>query len=431
MKEVIIIGAGLAGCECALQLSKHNVQVTLYDMKPSKMSPAHHNSNFCELVCSNTLKSESLEFATGLLKEEMRQLGSEVIACADQCRVPAGDALAVDRIQFASMVTDKIRNNPNIKVIEQEITHIDLSKPTIVASGPLTSDTLAKELMELVGDRLYFYDALAPIVSSDSIDKTQTFVADRWNTGKGDHINCPMNRDEYNTFWEALIKAERVPLKNFEQEKVFEGCLPIEVMAKRDFNALRFGPMKPAGFKQLKEQPFAVLQLRKEDVAGNMYNLVGCQTNLTYAEQKRVFSLVPALKNAEFLRYGAMHRNSFINAPKLLTAKFNLKTHPNIFFAGQLSGVEGYVESIASGLLSAIYMVQYLNNSKQKPLSINTALGALGNYLVSSSENNFQPMHINWGLLAPIYGSQQDKKRQMVDRALNEIKELKDIIWKN
>ena len=430
MKEVTVIGAGLAGCECALQLAKHNVEVTLYDMKPNKMSPAHHNPDFCELVCSNTLKSLSLDFASGLLKEEMRLLGGEVIACADLCRVPAGDTLAVDRVQFAHMVTEKIRTNPHIKVIGEEVKHLDLSKPTIIATGPLTSDTLASELKNIVGEGLYFYDAIAPIIDVNSIDKSKMFIADRWNTEQGDHINCPMNRDEYTKFWEALITAERVPLKVFEKEKSFEGCLPVEVMAKRDFDALRFGPMKPIGFTQL-EKPFAVLQLRKENISGDMYNLVGFQTNLTYAEQKRVFSLIPALKNAVFLRYGAMHRNSYINAPKLLTAKFNLKTHPNIFFAGQLSGVEGYVESLASGLLSAIYMIQYLNNVDKKPLSINTALGALGNYLVSASESNFQPMHINWGLLAPVYDSQHDKKKQMVERALNEIKELKDNIWNN
>ncbi len=428
MSKVVVIGAGLAGCECALQLAKQGVKVLLYDMKPSKKSLAHSNPNFCELVCSNTFKSNSLEFATGLLKEECRLLGSEVLKCADRCRIPAGDALAVDREQFAQMVTDEIRNNPNITVIEEEVTRIDLSRHTVIATGPLTSDALAEELKKLVGDRLYFYDAISPIVDADSIDRTQTFVADRWKSEGGDHINCPMNASEYEIFWQELVKAERVPLKDFE--KTFEGCLPVEIMARRGLDALRFGPMKPVGFNQA-EKPYAVLQLRKENAPGSMYNLVGCQTNLTYPEQKRVFSLVPALKNAIFLRYGAMHRNNFINAPKLLTAKFNLKTHPNIFFAGQLSGVEGYTESIASGLLCAIYMIQYLNKVEQKHLSIHTALGALGNYLVSASESNFQPMHINWGLLAPMDVPKKDKKEKMAQRALNEIKEFRNSEWNN
>lgn len=426
MKEVTVIGAGLAGSECALTLAKNGIKVNLYEMKPKKLSPAHHSKNFCELVCSNTFKSNSLDYATGLLKEELKILDSEVLKCAESCKVPAGDALAVDREKFSQMVTEKIKNSKNITIFEEEVVSLDLTKNVVVATGPLTSDKFAEELKKVVGESLYFYDALAPIVDAESLDISKTFVADRWNEEGGNHINCPLNKEEYSKFWEELVKAEQVQLKEFE--KNFEGCLPIEVMAKRGFDALRFGPMKPAGFN-LSEMPFAVLQLRKENIDGTMYNLVGCQTNLTYPEQKRVFSLIPALKNAKFLRYGAMHRNSYINAPKLLTDKFSLKSYPNIFFAGQISGVEGYVESVASGLLCAIYMIQYMNKSNFK-LSINTALGALGNYLVSASEHNFQPMHINWGLLAPIEASKNDKKQKMVERAIKEIKEFKNK-WNN
>lgn len=428
MKEITVIGAGLAGSECALFLAKNGVKVKLYDMKPKKLSPAHHNTNFCELVCSNTLKSNSLDFATGLLKEELRIMESEVLACAEKCSVPAGDALCVDRNLFSELVTQKLKNNENIEIIEEEVVNIDLNKPTIIATGPLTSDALMQELNKLVGDGLYFYDAIAPIVDAESVDMSKTFCADRWSENTQDHINCLLSKEEYTIFWQELINAQRAELKDFEKEKNFEGCLPVEVMAKRGFDVLRFGPMKPVGFNT-KEKPFAVLQLRKENKEGTMLNLVGFQTNLTYPQQKKVFSLVPALKNANFLRYGAMHRNSYINAPKYLTSRFNMKQHPNIFFAGQISGVEGYVESIASGLLCAIYMFQYLNG-KDNRLSINTALGALSNYLVSASEHNFQPMHINWGLMAPIDAPKNEKHKCMVIRAIKEIKEFKEK-WNN
>ncbi len=428
MKEINVIGAGLAGCECALQLAKFGLKVKLFDIKPKKFSPAHNSPNFSELVCSNTLKSSSLEFATGLLKEELRVLGSEVIDCADKCKVESGDALAVNRELFSEMVTEKIKSNKDIEVVCKEVTKLEKDAVTVVATGPLTSDELAKEIQSLVGDRLYFYDAIAPIVEAESIDISKAFFADRWSIEKGAHLNCPLNKEEYTTFWEALTSAKRAQLREFE--KNFEGCLPLEVMAKRGFDVLRFGPMKPVGFTHLKEQPFAVLQLRKENADGTMYNLVGCQTNLTYPEQKRVFSLVPALKNAKFLRYGSMHRNSFINAPKVLNNNFSLKSNPNIFFAGQLSGVEGYVESIASGLLCAIFVNQYLHSQKKLP-TIKTAIGGLANYLVSASEYNFQPMHINWGLIAPIEAPRNIKRQEMVKRALKEIKEYKEEIWKN
>ncbi len=428
MKTVTVLGAGLAGCEASLQLANHGIKVELYEQKPKKFSPAHKNKNFCELVCSNTFKSTSLEFATGLLKAELQILDSPVLSCAYKCRVPAGDALAVDREKFAQLVTDMVKNHKNIKIIEQEVTKIPLDKPVIIATGPLTSDDLAKELQNLVGESFYFYDALAPIVYADSVDMSKTFVADRWSNSDGDHINCVLTKEEYLKFWQELVNAKRVQLKSFENEKVFEGCLPVEVMAKRGEDVLRFGPMKGVGFKLEGKNPYAVLQLRKENIEGNLYNMVGFQTNLTYPEQKRVFSLIPALKNVEFARYGAMHRNSYINAPKLLTNKFNLKTNPNIFFAGQISGVEGYLESIASGCLCAIYMIQYLNGS-ENILSSRTALGALGNYLVCASEINFQPMHITWGLLSPINAPKDKKKQMLAERALNEIKNIKEQLW--
>ncbi len=427
-QTVKIVGAGLAGCECALQLAKHGIKVKLFDMKPQKMSPAHKNKNFCELVCSNTLKSTSLEFASGLLKAEMKELGSEVLKSAENCKVPAGDALAVDRDKFAQEVTDKILSNKNIEVVHDEVLTIGANDITVIATGPLTSDGLARELEKHIGQRLYFYDALAPIVDAQSIDKSKTFAEDRWGQGDGDYINCPLTKEEYEIFWKELTLAQRVELKDFEKEKNFEGCLPVEVMAKRDFDALRFGPMKPVGFKQ--QKPFAVLQLRKENLEASMYNLVGFQTNLTYPEQKRVFSLVPALKNAKFLRYGAMHRNSYINAPKFLDNKFRLKTNQNVYFAGQISGVEGYVESIASGLLVAMFVFEQLSNKNLFKFSTNTALGGLCNYLVSASEHNFQPMHINWGLMAPIEAPKNKKHEEMTKRSLNELKEISKL-WNN
>lgn len=428
MKQVYVIGAGLAGCEASLQLANHGVKVVLYEQKPYNFSPAHKSENFCELVCSNTFKSVSTEFATGLLKEELKLLKSPVLDCAYNCRVPAGDALAVDREIFSKMVTDLVNHNPNIEVVKKEIDKIPLDKPVIIATGPLTSEKLSKDIQSLLGDGFNFYDALAPIVYANSIDMSKTFTANRWGKDDGDYINCPLNKEEYLEFLNQLKNAERVKLKDFENEKNFEGCLPVEIMAKRGEDVLRFGPMKAIGFDFDGKKPYAVVQLRKENIEGDMYNMVGFQTNLTYREQKRVFSLIPALKNAEYARLGAMHRNSYINAPKFLTSRFNLKSHPNVFFAGQISGVEGYLESIASGCLCAIYMLQYLNN-KNLTFSSKTALGALGNYLSCASEVNFQPMHITWGLISPINAPKQSKRQMLVERALNEVNELKELLW--
>lgn len=430
MKSVTVIGAGLAGCEASLQLANHGIKVILYEQKPTKFSEAHKSPDFCELVCSNTFKSTLPEFATGLLKQELTLLKSPVLSCAYKCRVPAGDALAVDRNLFSKMVTDLVKSNKNITVVNEEVVDILLDKPTIVATGPLTSASLSNSIKKLLGDGFYFYDALAPIVYADSIDKSKTFVKDRWGDGEGDYINCPLSKEEYINFVNELKNAQRVKLKDFEDEKVFEGCLPVEVMAKRGEDVLRYGPLKSVGFfEKGGNNPYAVVQLRKENVGGDMYNMVGFQTNLTYPEQKRVFSLIPALKNAEYARLGAMHRNSYINSPKFLTNRFNLKTHENIFFAGQISGVEGYLESVATGCLCAIYMIQYLNGTKLT-LSSKTALGALGNYLNCASEVNFQPMHITWGLLSPIDAPKQHKKQELTKRALNEIMDIKEQLWK-
>jgi len=421
--KVTVIGAGLAGCECAWQLSVRGVQVDLYEMKPKTFSPAHHNSDFAELVCSNSLKNDTLDFATGLLKTELRELGSLILSCADATKVPDGSALTVDRAEFSKLVTQRIRLNPLINIITEEVKEFDLSAPVVVCSGPLCSDSLASFIEKITGERLYFYDAVAPIVSGESIDKSKTFFQDRWGKEQN-YLNCPLTKDEYLLFVNELAKAERVSLHDFENEVNFEGCLPVEVMAKRGVDVLRFGPMKPDGLNG-ENKPYAVVQLRRENVAGDMYNLVGFQTNLTFSEQRRVFGLIPALANAEWLRFGVMHRNTYINAPKYLNRFFQLKTHPNIMFGGQISGVEGYIESVASGLLCGINMVKYILGLPMVDFTIETCLGALANYLEAGSETNFQPMHINWGLLKPIDAPKQKKKQLLAERALDKVKKLK------
>jgi len=426
--KVKVIGAGLAGCEASYQLAKRGVEVELYDIKPTQFTPAHNDTNFCELVCSNSLKSDTLEFATGLLKAELREMDSLVLECADECKVPAGKTLSVDRKKFSELVTKKIRSQPLITIINKEITEIPKDCPCIIATGPLTTPKLSEDLQKTLGNNLYFYDAVAPIISADSIDYSKVFFGNKFDED-GDYINCPMTKDEYFSFYNALINAERVDLHSFEDEKVFEGCMAVEVMAKRDEQTLRFGPLKSKGLKCPDgTTPYACVQLRKENAVGDDYNMVGFQTNLTIPEQKRVFRTINGLERAEFIRYGVMHRNSFINAPKLLNHYFQLKSLPNIFFAGQISGVEGYVESIASGLLCGINMVSYLNQKPFVEFGIKTALGGLANYLECASESNFQPMHINWGLLAPVDASKQDKKQIICDRALKEIKRIKEAI---
>jgi methylenetetrahydrofolate--tRNA-(uracil-5-)-methyltransferase len=428
-KKVNVIGGGLAGSEASYQLAKRGFLVNLYEMKPKNFSPAHTSSNFAELVCSNSLRSNEITNAAGLLKEELRLLDSLIIKTADKFCVPAGSALAVDREAFSKAITNEIKQNTNITIINERVDKIDTSIPTIIATGPLTADTLSQNLKELLGQNyLYFFDAAAPIITKESIDFEKAFVADRYNKGDGDYLNCPMNKEEYELFYNELINAQTAKLKDFEDEKVFEGCMPVEVMAKRGEKALLFGPLKPVGLTNPKtgETYFAVVQLRKETVKSDLYNMVGFQTNLTYGEQKRVFGLIPALKNAEFVRLGVMHRNTFVNAPTVLNKYYQLKAHSNIFIAGQLSGVEGYIESVSSGLYAAINMANYLSNKQFLTFSTKTAIGAMPNYIAHSNPNNFQPMNINWGIIDELEKAPKDKKlkkQMLADLALNSLKE--------
>lgn len=425
-KYVKVIGAGLAGCEASLTLANLGIKVKLYDIKPKQFSPAHKNSNLAELVCSNSLKSDTLEFATGLLKQELRVMGSSLIQCADKSKIPAGKTLTVDRDVFSEEVTKLVKANPNIELVCEEIKNFD-DCVTIVATGPLTTPALFNYISSTFGnDNLYFYDAVAPIVSAESINTEKTFVGNKFQTEEADYINCPLNKQEYNSFVAELCNAERVSLKSFENEKVFEGCMPVEVMAKRELNALRCGPMKASGLIDNDGRiPYAVVQLRKENALGDAYNLVGFQTNLTFPEQKRVFRLIPGLENAEFLRFGVMHRNSYINAPKLLNHYFQLKSKPNVFFAGQISGIEGYVESIATGHIAALNVYRYLKKLPMFEFTTNTSLGALSNYLESANPNNFQPMHISYGLFSPINCPKNEKKQKIAERALKYIEQIK------
>lgn len=416
MKKVCVIGAGLAGCEAALQLAKAGVCVDLYEIKPVQFSPAHHDPNFAELVCSNSLKSDTLDFATGVLKAEMRLLDCELLKCADATALPSSKALTVDRQQFSESVTQKIHAHPLINVVHGEVREFDVTQPTIVAAGPLCSDGLSEFLGGLIGEKLYFYDAVAPIVSGESIDYDYAYPADEG------YLNCPLTKAEYEDFCAALCAAERVELHQFEREINFESCLPVEVMARRGVEVLRCGPLKPTRFDK---DAYAVVQLRKENVEGSLYNLVGFQTNLTFDAQRKVFSMIPALRHCEWMRYGVMHRNTYINAPKYLNQFFQLKSNKNIFFAGQISGVEGYIESVASGLLCAINMLKYIDNHPMVDFGTETCLGALQNYLLCGNVHNFQPMHINWGLLKPIDAPKKDKKKCLASRALAKIATLK------
>lgn len=426
---VNIVGAGLAGCEAAYQLLKRGVDVNLFDMKPNKFSPAHTNPNFAELVCSNSLKSKNPESAKGLLKEELKLLDSLLIDCALKTQVPAGQSLAVDRNLFSEMVTKKLKEFKNLNFVSREIEEIDTSIPTIIATGPLTSEKLLKSLQNLLEEKsLYFFDAMSPIVSFDSLDKENYFIQDRYQKGDDDYINCPLNKEEYDNFYNELISAETAPLEDFENKKVFEGCMAVEVLAKRGEKALLFGPLKPVGLIDPKtgKRPYAVVQLRKENASGNMYNLVGFQTNLKFGEQKRVFSIIPALKNAEFIRYGQMHKNAFINAPLNLTETFSLKKYPNIFVAGQLSGVEGYVESIASGLYAGINMYNYLCGKPPFVLPNYTVIGGLPYFITHSSPKHFQPMNTNFGVIMSNIDRQICKnKLELVNNSLEYINKIK------
>ncbi len=427
--SVKVIGAGLAGCEAAWQLAQRGISVTLYEMKPIKRSPAHHSDNFAELVCSNSLKTDAVTNAAGLLKEEMRRLNSLIMQCADATKVPAGQSLAVDREAFSQTVTDKITAHPLIDIVHEDVDDINPDTNTIIATGPLTSDGLADAIKRLTGtDDLYFYDAAAPLVSFDSIDKDNAFFASRYGKGTPDYLNCPMTKEQYDLFYTELINAETAPLKTFEHQKVFEGCMPVEVMAKRGENTLLFGPLKPVGLVNPKtgaDDAYAVVQLRKDNAAGDLYNMVGFQTNLKWPEQKRVFSMIPALKNADFVRYGVMHRNSFINSPKLLNCHYQMLSCPKVFFAGQITGVEGYVESVSSGLMAGLNMYRYI---KQQPLiqpDPKTAIGALALYISNPSVTDFQPMGMNFGIIEGWperikgKGAKTEKYRLIAERALD------------
>lgn len=430
MQTVKVIGGGLAGAECANYLATHGVKVKLYDIKPIKKTPAHLSDNYAELVCSNSLKSNDVYGnAAGLLKEEMRMLGSLTMEIADVTKVPAGGALAVDREKFSSLITQRLKSNPNIEHVTEEVTEIDVNDGfTVIATGPLTTEKLSESISKIVGGGLAFYDASAPIVDFESIDMEHAFFGDRYDKGNGDHINCPMNKEEYLAFMEALKGAERAELHGFEKKAVFEGCMPIEVMAERGMDTLRFGPLKPVGLTDPKtgRWAYACLQLRREDDIGSMYNMVGFQTNLLWGEQKKVFSMIPALKNAEYHRYGVMHRNTFINSPKVLNKDYSLKEFENVFFAGQITGVEGYVESAASGLMAGIYCLKKLQGKEISVVSEYTVLGALAKYITTENKD-FQPMNANFGILPSLNLMIRDKaerKRKMAERSLKEISEF-------
>ena len=402
--EVKVIGAGLAGCEAAWQLAKRGIGVGLYEMKPQKMSPAHHSQDFAELVCSNSLRGDRLENAVGLLKEELRRCDSLIMQCAEATRVEAGGCLAVDRKGFSQLVTEKIRSNPLITVVSEEVTQVP-EGPVIIATGPLTSDALSKAIGEYFGtDYLHFFDAAAPLVTAESVDMDLAWWQSRYDRGTPDYVNCAMDKQQYEAFVKELISAEEAEVHGFEDKRVFEGCMPVEVMARRGLDTLRYGPMKPVVLNDPKtgKEPFAVVQLRRDNADGTIYNLVGFQTHLKFGEQKRVFSMIPALRNAEFVRYGVMHQNTFLQSPKLLDKYYADRRNPLVAFAGQMTGVEGYVESTASGYLAAVAMAAKVQGREVPDFPKETAIGALGQYVSDESIENFQPMNINFSIIAPL-----------------------------
>ncbi|MBE6981968.1 MAG: methylenetetrahydrofolate--tRNA-(uracil(54)-C(5))-methyltransferase (FADH(2)-oxidizing) TrmFO [Ruminococcaceae bacterium] len=404
MDCVKVVGAGLAGCEAAWQLAQRGLQVTLYEMKPHKKSPAHHVDTFAELVCSNSLRGDRLENAVGLLKEELRRMGSLILSCAEATRVEAGGCLAVDRQGFSDLVTEKIRNHPNITVVYGEVTQVP-EGPVIIASGPLTSDALSQAIGEYFGqDYLHFFDAAAPLVSAESVDMTKAWWQSRYDRGTPDYVNCAMNKEEYDAFLEELIHAQEAEVHGFEDKNVFEGCMPVEVMARRGYDTLRFGPLKPVGLvdPNTGKEPYAVVQLRQDNAAKSVYNLVGFQTHLKFPEQKRVFSMIPALRNAEFVRYGVMHRNTFLQSPKLLDRYYADRRNPLVAFAGQMTGVEGYVESAASGFLAAVAMAAKVQGKPIPEFPQETAIGALGLYISDERIEHFQPMNVNFSIISPL-----------------------------
>jgi methylenetetrahydrofolate--tRNA-(uracil-5-)-methyltransferase len=430
-QKVKVIGAGLAGCECAWQLAKRNIEVELFEMKPDKMSPAHNLESFAELVCSNSFRSDEISNAVGLLKAELRVLDSLIMEAADATKVPAGSALAVDREGFSEYVTEKIKSSPNIKIFNEEVKRIPDGR-VVIAAGPLVSEALAKEIKDCTGDTgLFFFDAVAPLVSFESIDMENAYFASRYDKGSPDYINCPLNKEEYLSFHNELLNAEMAELRDFEDRAVFEGCMPIESLAKRGEDTMRFGPLKPVGLTNPKteKQDYAVIQLRRDNSEGSIYNMVGFQTHLKFNEQKRVFSMIPALKNADFLRYGRMHRNTYINSPGLLDAQYRLKKNKNISFAGQISGVEGYVESTASGMLAGLSICVEILGEDEINFPRKTAIGALASYISNESIVNFQPMNINFGIIESLdyrVKGKREKNLAVSRRALECIDEIKE-----
>lgn len=431
-----VLGAGLAGCEAAYQIAKRGINVRLYEMKPIKKTPAHKSDYFCELICSNSLKASRIESAAGLLKEEMRRIDSLLMKCADKCAVPAGGALAVDRDEFSSTVTKEIRGNPLIEIIEKEVTDIPHDTVTVIATGPLTSDVLANKIIEMCGGSLHFFDAAAPIVTAESIDMNCAFSASRYDKGGDDaYINCPMNKEEYENFHKELVSAERASLHDVDVQnpKVYEGCMPVEILAQRGLDTLRFGPMKPVGLRDPKtgHRPWAVLQLRTENADKTMYNLVGFQTNLKFPEQKRVFGMIPALKNAEFVRFGVMHRNTFLDSPRVLNSDYSMISDPKIFFAGQMTGVEGYMESASSGMMAGINAVKRIKGQNTVTLSEMNMIGALSRYISNRTVTDFQPMGANMGILPALSEHIRDKRERAAaysQRALNELEKIKYLL---
>ena len=430
--EVKVIGAGLAGCEAAWQLANRDIDVWLYEMKPKKMTPAHHSPDFAELVCSNSLRGDRLENAVGLLKEELRRLDSLILTCAEATRVEAGGCLAVDRGGFSQMVTEKIRSHPRITVVEEEVTQVP-EGPVIIATGPLTSDALSQAIGEYFGETgyLHFFDAAAPLVTAESIDMELAWWQSRYDRGTPDYVNCAMNKEEYEAFWQALTTAQEAEVHGFEDKNVFEGCMPVEVMARRGIDTLRYGPLKPVGLTDPRtgKEPYAVVQLRQDNAMGSVFNLVGFQTHLKFGEQRRVFSMIPALKNAEYVRYGVMHQNTFLQSPKLLDRFYADRRNPLVAFAGQMTGVEGYVESTASGYLAAVAMAAKVQGRPLPEFPKTTAIGALGQYISDESVENFQPMNINFSIIAPLeqrIRKKAEKNLAISNRALDVIQALKE-----
>ena len=428
MKEAIVVGAGLAGCEAAYQLSKRGIHVKLYEMKPHKKSEAHHMDTFAELVCSNSLRSDALTNAVGLLKEEMRTIGSLIMEVADETSLPAGSALAVDRTLFSKKITEKIQNDPNIEIIDEEVDHIPNS-PCVIATGPLSSQAMVDAIGTIIDHKYcYFYDAAAPIVTFESIDMSKAYKKSRYDKGSADYINCPMTIDEFNAFYDALITAEVAEVHGFENEKVFEGCMPFEVMAKRGRNTLLFGPMKPVGLDTPDgKRPYAVVQLRQDNAQASLYNIVGFQTHLKWPEQKRIIHMIPGLENAEIVRYGVMHRNTYINSPMVLDETYALKERKDLFFAGQMTGVEGYVESAASGMLAGINLAHVLNDEEPVKPGNETVIGSMSYYITHADSKNFQPMNANFGIVhLNINVKKKDRKNAYAPQSLEIIRKLKE-----